>query len=234
MTNIPRRNARPLNARARNARGRNAQDDPFYFTGGLDPSSLQFHRMHQALRFTAEPQDSPVTMSVNGTTVVLPKYNGVLWWFPKPPDGGELSIVEIFFYRFFTIVNATQTCSLFIWPAILVYRFGWLYTLASMPLTVPVGSHIEDNFGPNTGTAYASLHALYLSFHLLDWVLVVANHNSAVILGAFVALTLFIGRMLALVERDLLGRTWYAAVVAYAHLGIWVHCLFQIVTSLLV
>jgi hypothetical protein len=187
-----------------------------------DPISAGLDR-----QFRAEPETPKLTMVINGETIILPKYNGVGWFSPTHHDCSHP--LENFFAWFFSVVNTVQTCSLFLWPAVLIFRFGFLYTLVSLPLTVPLASHLEDKYGPNYGTAYSSLNTLYLSFFAMRW-FVSSNRgvadsldpNPVIIAIAFVALMFLVGNALCIVETAVFGRTWFAALIAYAHLVVWI------------
>jgi hypothetical protein len=188
-----------------------------------DPISAGLYR-----RFRAEPESPELTMVINGETIILPKYNGVGWFFPTHHDRSHP--LENFFAWFFTVVNTVQTSSLCLLPAILLFRFGFLYTFLSLPLTVPLASHLEDKYGSNYGTAYSSLNTLYLSFFAMRW-LVSSTHrgfgdnfdpNPVIFVISFVALIFLVGNTLCIVENLVFGRTWFAALIAYAHVLVWI------------
>eukprot|EP00961_Rhodomonas_salina_P020438 275097-Rhodomonas_salina.3 len=180
-------------------------------------------------RFETEPETPELTLQVRGTWIILPKYNGIQWWWPKTTNHPAAD----FFVWFFTIVNTQQTFSIFLWIAIIIYRFGLLYSSISLPLLVPLGSHLEDTHGPNYGSAYSSIHTLYVTFCCTAWFVASRSDdfspNWIVFAIAFVMLLFAVGDAFAYVEKHVLGRTWFAAVVAYAHIGVWDYQLWGLV-----
>jgi hypothetical protein len=168
-------------------------------------------------RFTEEP--NTVLLRISGQEIFVPKDNGIVWWFPRSrPNAPAL---EMFFSSFFSIVNAMQTIRLFIWPCQLIYQVGLLKTALSIPLTIPIGSSLQDTHGENSGSFYTSLNAIFLThqvFHLF--------HLEAAL--SFVALLKFLGLVAGIGHGICLGeyvieRTWWAAILAYAQLGVWIY-----------
>lgn len=175
---------------------------------------------------------TPLQITINGTALELSKYNGIVWWFPIECHHPT----ETFFYFFFTIVNAMQTFSLVISPLILMYQFGVLYTLGSLPLTIPLGSNLEDTYGTNYGSAYTSLMVLQMAFFAMQYAIQWRRSqeesfqpNTFVLLAAFIVLFFSLGNVLCFVEKHVLGRTWHAALLAYAQLAAWIYGLLKLV-----
>lgn len=190
---------------------------PWQPTSAIDAELMQ--------NFTKEPPMTPLQININGTLLELPKYNGIAWWFPKERNDDNNAIIERFFGLFFTVVNTVQTLSLLITPLVLIYNFGLLYSIASLPLTVPLASHLEDTFGPNYGSAYTSLLILQVAFFVLQHAVSSTTNdpNALVLFGSFVALLFVLGHLFCNVEKVVLGRTWNAALLAYGQLSFWIY-----------
>lgn len=155
----------------------------------------------------------------------IPQYNGVTWFFPASVNRRQPRPLETFILWLFTVVNTVQTLSLFIWPTILITRFGFLYTLLSLPVTLPLASDLDDKYGPNYGTAYTSLNTTYLTFFAMRYI-VVANieafePRAVIYVMSYMVLLFLIGNALCVLEKYVFGRAWNAALVVYAHILVW-------------
>jgi hypothetical protein len=233
--------ARPRNSRRANTnnnesnRNRN-NERPFYAT--VKPwqptSAVDAELMH---RFTEEPPVTALQICINGIHLELPRYNGISWWFPEE----QKHPLETFFYFFFTIVNSMQTASLILVPLVMMYKFGFIYVLLSLPLTVPLGSHLEETYGSNYGSAYTSLMVLEITFFTMTHVLQRLQAgdgssfqpNSLILVASFIALLFALGVLLCRVEKHVLGRTWHAALIAYGQLFVWIYGLVKVIAGML-
>lgn len=175
---------------------------------------------------------------INGINLELPRYNGIAWWFPEE----QKHPLETFFFLFFTIVNSMQTTSLLVVPLVMVYNFGFRYVLLSLPLTVPLGSHLEETYGSNYGSAYTSLMVLQITFftmnHVLErlkgdessfqpnfLILVASLHRSPIYFG---------GACICRAEKYImLGRTLHAALLGYGQLFFWIYGLIKVIAVFL-
>lgn len=170
-------------------------------------------------RFNKEPPTSPIQIRVNGRSLLLPKYNGVKWFFPVQKSHW----LERFFINFFTVVDTVQTCSLLMIPLSLLFNYRFWYVFGSIPLTIPVGSYLEDTFGPNYGNFYTAVMALQLSFLTLSQIVdPIESPNRFVVLATFFAMLHGFGIAICWLEKYVLGRTWTAALLAYSQLISWI------------
>lgn len=171
-------------------------------------------------RIHSEPSNT-FLLKTTGQTIFLPKYNGVLWWFPSSREGQPA--LENWISFLLHIVESMQTFSLFVWPAHLVYQFGWMRAILGMVVTVPLGSHLEDKFGENKGTFYASLQAVYLTFQVLHYIAtILESYNKAAMVFLFLTGTFLVGTMLSIAE-NMVGRTCFAIIISYPQLTIWLY-----------
>jgi hypothetical protein len=196
---------------------------------GWTPTSAHDAELYR--RFHKEPPTTPLQITLNGVALELPKYNGIGWWFPDHKPLKEQHPVEIFFFYVFTGVNTMQTISLLVVPIQLLVQYGVWRGLASLLLTIPLGSYLEERFGDNYGSAYTSLVVLELAWGVMGWSLELQQQrqsssstttpNRLVVVFAFGAALYGLGVGLCWIERHVLGRTFHAAFVAYGQLGYW-------------
>lgn len=216
-------------------RGPNSTEDtsaspPFYSTvPGWTPTSDIDAELNR--RFQKEPPTTSLQINLNGAALELPKYNGIGWWFPDHKPLAQQHPVEIFFFHVFTGVNTIQTLSLLVVPIQLLVQYGVWKGLASLPLTIPLGSYLEERFGDNYGSAYTSLIVLELTWGFMSWALELQKQqqqsatnttpNRMVVVLAFGAALYGLGIGWCWIERHVLGRTFHAAFVAYGQLAYW-------------
>mmetsp|Transcript_2085 Transcript_2085/g.4528 ORF Transcript_2085/g.4528 Transcript_2085/m.4528 type:complete len:241 (+) Transcript_2085:121-843(+) len=215
-------------ARNRRRRRQNQQKNrppppsPHYTAYHFDQMFTSFAEAEAGLhyRFNAEPPNTFI-LKITGQTICLPKYNGILWWFPAIRE--DQPALEYAISFFFHIVESVQTLSLLVWPIELLSQVGIIQTLLGVLLTVPLGTYLEDTFGQNKGTAYASLQTIYLTFHLknyyfLKWAQQI--HSRTAVAFYFLAAAFVIGNLLSRLETKV-GRTSFAILVTYPQLILW-------------
>jgi len=85
--------------------------------------------------------------------VCIPKTNGITWWTPDAtPTGLRIA---------YKVVAFLQTALIFVYPTLLLRRCGLVQGLLRLPLIVPLGLFLDENFGPNYGTAYCTLQSVF-------------------------------------------------------------------------
>ena len=157
-----------------------------------------------AARFQAEPPNE----SVLG--LALPKTNGVGWFTPK--DCPRL-VAAVFW-----VVAWTQTALLAVWPALLLWEYG-LFGAIRLPLLVPLGSLMEA-YGPNRGTAYASLTVLYAASRLATNTMSYEDSSPFALTAGFL-LCLFVAAHSLCHLENKIGRSVFAALVVYIQFAAW-------------
>uniref|UniRef100_A0A7S2L7K2 Uncharacterized protein n=1 Tax=Leptocylindrus danicus TaxID=163516 RepID=A0A7S2L7K2_9STRA len=188
--------------------------------------ALQMHDEHHGCsnlhrRFQAEPDT--VFLRMTGQEIKMPKYNGVMWWFPdRRPNSPK---IEVLLCYLFSIVCNMQTLFIILWPLDLFYRYGWV-VLMSLTLTVPLGSKLENTFGENYGTAYSSVNVLHLTHQATHWFMErqaqeEEEQSHWIVISVFFVLLLFtIGYAYCTIELCL-GRTSFAFIVVCAQCLWW-------------
>lgn len=173
-------------------------------------------------QFAVEP--NTVVFKFAGKEIFVPKYNGIVWWFPDHRE--DAPILQTFLVWVFTIVNTMQTLCIFIWPILLIVRFGLVRSILALFLTIPLALNMEETFGKSYGTAHASFNILFLTFRLAAWYTsqnsVQESNSTGWVFGSlgFIIVLFTVGTIYCNVEI-MIGRTWFALISSYYQLFQW-------------
>jgi hypothetical protein len=175
----------------------------------------------------------PVLLKLTGKHIFLPKYIGMVWWFPeKQPEERQL---ETLVYWIFTIVVTMQTVAYVILPILIWLRLGLLYTALTLPLVVILGDHLSTSYGYEGGLLYACLNVLWLTVGVFVRVLSILREsetegwmdNKIAVAIFFVGSLFVVGNLFAMTERTMGGR--FVVIWVYGQLGLWIYQLISLI-----